>query len=163
VGFCMRNWIDSGVGILGDCLCVWIGLFISVGRRLISLVGRRYRWTVTARSARSPGARYTPPFDQSQRCILLLIALPQRHPSRLALFLFDGHLLGMLFDLSINRILFAQHCLWCAVADFPLPLVESHHLLLLELSQKLASSILACPAEALDLVALVRMCFQLAA
>jgi hypothetical protein len=32
-------------------------------------------------------------------------------------------------------------------------------LLLLELPQKLASSILTCPAEAFDLVALIGVCF----
>lgn len=160
----MRNWIDSGVGILGDvCVCVcgfvWIGWLWVVYNRSPSQSSSSSLTVAAAAGMRAKSG--TARVDQSHVTPWsLLLALPPRHSSRLALFLFDRVLLHLPFHLSVNRVLFCQHCLGRAVADFPLPLVKSHHLLLLELPQKLASSTLARPAQAFDFLALERMCFQ---
>ena len=142
----------------------WFGIYLGRRRSLVVVVAAAVNGPSLHPVKRAKSGSREPLWPiTASHFTLLLVGLLQRQPSRLALFLFNRHLFCMFLDFSVNRVLFAQHRLWCAVADFPLPLVELHHLLLLELSQKLASSILACPAEALDLVALVRMCFQLAA
>jgi hypothetical protein len=91
-----------------------------------------------------------------------LLSVFKRQPPRLgALFHLDCLLLHLLLHVPINRILLAQHALrWCAVADFPLCLVEAHYMLRLEPLQKLAASTLAWPAKTFNLSALKRVCFQ---